>query len=250
MRLPGLAVLAALLTATAYCADAHAVLAGPRKQIESADYRIVGRIVRIDANGTRTNFAVNVKSHWFADALHIVLDVTSPQPSRFRLLMEMRPDGRVSMKIARPGDKEFPSLPFEQWSGGPFGPGLSYEDFLNPELYWPGQSIERTGYGARDCDLLTSTPGPDDRSHYARVRTWLDHTIAFPVHAEKTLKESGAVKEFSFMGLRQVGGVWSASQIEGKLRGQNGKTLFLLERGSAKANLKAADFSAESLLKF
>jgi hypothetical protein len=250
MRLLGLAVFAALLTATAHCADAHAVLAGPRKQIESADYRIVGRIVRVDASGARMNFAVSVKARWFAEALHIVVDVTSPQPSRFRLLLEMRPDGRVSMKIAHPGDTVLAIVPFDQWIGGPFGPGFSYEDFLNPELYWLGQSVEKAKYGARDCDLLTSTPSPDDRTHYAQVQTWLDHTIAFPVHAEKTLKESGAVKEFSFIGLRQEGGIWSASQIEGKIRGQDGKTLFLLERGSAKANLKAADFSAESLLKF
>ncbi|WP_348261302.1 outer membrane lipoprotein-sorting protein [Telmatobacter sp. DSM 110680] len=250
MRIGGLAVFAALLTVTAHCADVRAVLAEPRKQIETADYRIVGRIVRVDANGTRTNLAVNVKAHWFTGALHIVLDVTSPQPSRFRLLMEMRPDGRVSMKIAHPGDKEFTGLPFEQWNGGPFGPSFSYEDFLNPELYWPGQSLEKAKYGARDCDLLTSTPGPDDRTHYAKVQTWLDHTIAFPVHAEKTLKESGAVKEFSFIGLRREGGVWSASQIEGKMRGERGSTLFLLERGSAKANLKPEDFRGESLLKF
>ncbi len=251
MKLFGLVALAALLTvAPAYCADAHSALAGPRKQIETADYRISGRIVRVDANGNRTNFAVNVKALWFANALHIVLDVAAPQPSRSRLLMEMRSDGRVSMKIAHSGDKQFSALPFEQWTAGPFGTGFSYEDFLNPEFYWPGQSVEKAKYGARDCDLLTSTPGTDDRTHYAKVRTWLDHTIAFPVHAEKTLKDSGAVKEFSFIGLRQESGVWSATQIEGKLSGQNGTTLFLLERGSAKANLKAADFSAESLLKF
>ena len=250
MRLLCSAFLAVMLAASAYGADAHSVLAGPRKQIEGADYRIVGRIVRVDANGRRSNFTVNVKAHWFADALHVVLDVQSPQPSRFRLLMEMRSDGRVSMKIAHPGDKQLVTLPFEQWSGAPFGSGFSYEDFLNTEFYWPGQSVESAKYGARDCDLLTSTPGADARTHYAKVRTWLDHTIAFPVHAEKTLRDSGAVKEFTFIGLRKESGVWSASQIEGKLRGLNEATLFLIERGSAKANLKAADFSAESLLKF
>jgi len=250
MKLLVAAILSSMLTANAYCADAHAVLAGPRKQIESANYRIVGRIVRIDAGGVRTTFSVNVKTLWFADALHIVLDTISPQPSRFRLLMEMRTDGRVTMKIAHPGDKELASIPFDQWTGGPFGSGFSYEDFLNPELYWPDQAAEKARYGARDCDLLTSTPGTGNRTHYAKVRTWLDQTIAFPVHAEKTLKDSGDVKEFSFSGLRKNGGVWSATQIEGKVRGRRGSTLFLLERGSAKANLKPADFRTESLLKF
>jgi|ERR1700739_2164867 len=250
MRILAAAALAIALPALAHGADASSILAGPRKQIETADYRIVGRIVRVDGNGTRTNFGVDVKAHWFSGVLRVVLDVTSPPSSRSRILMEMRSDGRVGMKMAHPGARELAMLPFEQWTGGPFGPGFSYEDFLNPELYWPSQSVEKAKYGARDCDLLTSAPGADDRTHYAQVRTWLDHTIAFPVHAEKTLKDSGTVKEFSFIGLRHEGGVWSASQIEGKLRGQNGSTLFLLERGSTKANLKAADFSAENLLKF
>lgn len=250
MRLLVAVVSTALLIVPAYASDAHSVLSAARKQVETADYRIAGRIVRVDANGKRTNFGVNVKAHWFADTLHVVLDVSSPQSSRFHLLMEMQSDGRVSMKIARPGDKELATLPFEQWTGSPFGQGFTYEDFLNPELYWPLQSVERAKYGARDCDLLTSTPASNNRTHYARVRTWLDHTIAFPVHAEKTLKDSGAVREFSFIGLRKEGGVWSATQIEGKMRGQNETTLFLLERGSAKANLKVADFSVESLLKF
>jgi len=242
--------LAIVLPAVACGADATSVLAGPRQRIETADYRIVGRMVRVDANGARTNFSVTLKAHWFGGVLRLVLDVTSPQPSRLRLLMEMRPNGQIGMKIAHPGDKVLADLPFDQWASGPFGPAFTYEDLLNPEFYWPNQSTENAKYGARDCDLLTSKPKPEDRTHYAQVRTWLDHRIAFPVHEEKTLKGSGAVKEFSFIGLRREGGVWSATQIESKLRGQNGSTLFLLERGSAKANLKTTDFSAGSLLKF
>jgi len=250
MKILAAVILAMMLPLLTRAADARAVLAAPRQRVETADYRIVGRMVRIEANGSRTNFPVTVKAHWFSGALQVVLDVASPQASRFRVLMEMRSDGRVTMKTAHRGDKELANLPFEQWSTSPFGPGFGYEDFLTPELYWPRQSVETAKYGARDCDLLTSTPGADDRTHYAQVRTWLDHTIAFPVHAEKTLKQSGGIKEFSFIGLRHEGGVWSASQIEGKLRGQNASTLFLVERGSSKANLKPADFSAESLLKF
>ena len=139
MKLLVPAALAALLTvAPAYCADAHSALAGPRKQIETADYRISGRIVRVDANGNRTNFAVNVKALWFANALHIVLDVAAPQPSRSRLLMEMRSDGRVSMKIAHSGDTVF-RIAVRAMDCRPLWDSFSYEDFLNPEFYWPGQ---------------------------------------------------------------------------------------------------------------
>ena len=55
-----------------------------------------------------------------------------------------------------------------------------------------------------------------------------------PVHEEKTLNGSGAVEEI----------------FESKLRGQEESTLFLLQFGTPHANLKAKDFSAESLLKF
>jgi len=31
-------------------------------------------------------------------------------------------------------------------------------------------------------------PGTTDKSHYSEVKSWLDHTIGFPVYVEKTLK--------------------------------------------------------------
>ena len=90
--------------------------------------------------------------------------------------------------------------------------GFSYEDFLEQQYFWPGQTaMEQTKFGARDCDVLKSTPGAADRTHYAEVKTWLDHSIGFPVYVEKTLKGTGAVKEFTYFGLRHDGGVWSAT---------------------------------------
>jgi predicted ABC-type transport system involved in lysophospholipase L1 biosynthesis ATPase subunit len=69
-------------------------------------------------------------------------------------------------------------------------------------------------------------------------------------HDPNELSAGERDQEIFVHGLRHEGAVWSARQIEGKLPGQNTSTLFLVERGSVKANLKAADFSAESLLKF
>jgi hypothetical protein len=110
--------------------------------------------------------------------------------------------------------------------------------------------VEETKFGARDCDLLKSTPGPADRTHYAEIKTWLDHSIAFPVYLEKTLKGTGAVKEFTYYGLRHDGGVWSATQVEVKTRGQAGTTLLIVDRGSTKASLKLGDFNPEQLIRF
>jgi hypothetical protein len=97
---------------------------------------------------------------------------------------------------------------------------------------------------------LKSTPGAADRTHYAGIKTWLDHSIGFPVYVEKTLKGTGAVKEFTYFGLRHDGGVWSANQVEAKTRGQAGSTLLILDRGSAKANLGLGEFSPEQLTRF
>ena len=90
---------------------------------------------------------------------------------------------------------------------------------------------------------MKSTPGAADRTHYAEVRTWLDPSIGFPVYVEKTVKETGVVKEFTYFGLRHNGGVWSAHQVEVKMRGQAGSTLLIIDRGSAKANLTLTEFS-------
>jgi hypothetical protein len=97
---------------------------------------------------------------------------------------------------------------------------------------------------------LKSSPGAADRTHYAAIKSWLDHSIGFPVYVEKTLKGTGAVKEFTYLGLRQVGGVWSANQIEEKPRGGSGSTLLIVERGTTKANLVLGDFNPEHLTHF
>jgi hypothetical protein len=163
----------------------------------------------------------------------------------------MRPNGQNAILIAHPGDRAPAALPFDKWSGGPLGNGFSYEDFLEQQYFWPVQTaLEETRFGARDCDVLKSAPDAADRTHYAEIKTWLDHSIGFPVYVEKTLRGSGAVKEFTYFGLRREGGVWSADQIEAKTRGQAGSTLLIVDRGSAKANLGLGDFSPEKLTRF
>jgi hypothetical protein len=163
----------------------------------------------------------------------------------------MRTHGQSTIEVAHPGDAAPTSLPFDQWKDGPLGPGFSYEDFLEQQYFWPEQTVDApVKYGARDCDVISSQPGTEQRTHYAGVKTWLDHTIGFPVFAQKTLKGSGAVKEFTYIGIRHDQGVWSASQVEEKTRGQDGETLLIIDRGNAKANLGLKDFSTAKLVQF
>ena len=251
MRRAGLALAILLCALPALAGDVNTVLAAQRQRLQTADYRASGHLVRVDANGARTSFTLTLKAHWFPGVLRVLVEISAPEDARAHILLEMRPNGQNVIKTAHPGDREPVILPFEKWIDGPLGPGFSYEDFLEAPYYWPGQTwVEETQYGARDCDVVRSAPGAADRTHYAEVRSWLDHSIGFPVYVEKTMKGTGTVKEFTYFGLRQNGGVWSASQVEVKMRGQTGSTLLIVDRGSTQANLTLKDFSPAQLTRF
>jgi hypothetical protein len=252
---PAIVQATAAPTATAKIPDVHSLIAVARQRIETADLRASGHLVRVDASGTRTSYGYSLKAHWFPGVLRVFVDVSPPSgagpAARSHILLEMRPNGQNSIQIAHPGDKAPATLAFDKWTDGPLGAGFSYEDFFEQQYFWPGQTVvEEIKFGARDCDLLKSTPGPDDRTHYTEIKTWLDHSIAFPVYLEKTLRGIGAVKEFTYFGLRHDGGVWSATQVEVKTRGQAGTTLLIVDRGSTKASLNLGDFSPEQLIRF
>jgi hypothetical protein len=235
----------------AHGADTQSLLAGPRQAVEQADYRASGHLVRVDAAGKRISDDITIKARWFPGVLRIFIEITNPADARARYLLEMRPNGSDSVRVAHPGDTALAAIPFDKWNDGPLGPGFSYEDFLEQQYFWPGQAaLASEKRGARDCDVLKSTPGAGEKTQYAEVRTWLDHTIDFPIYVEKTLKTTGVVKQFTSFGLRHDGGVWSAAQIEEKTNGQPGSALLIINRGSPKAKLDAADFSTERILHF
>jgi hypothetical protein len=219
--------------------------------VAKADYHIFGKLAQVDESGKRTSYDISIQAHWFSSELKILVEITAPADARANILMEMRPNGQNTMRIAHPGDKAATIIPFDKWMDGPLGAGFAYEDLLEQHYFWPGQTaLEPEKRGARNCDVLKSTPGPADKTHYAEVRTWLDHTIDFPVYVEKTTKAGGTVKEFTYYDLRHDGGAWSASQIEEKTHGQAGSTFLIINRGSAKANLTLGDFSPERITHF
>jgi hypothetical protein len=252
MRRPLLALASVLLLAVpVLAADADSAVSLERQRVQAADFRASGHLVKVDAAGVRTSYAITLKGRWFPGVLRVLLAIDSPADARAHILLEMPANGPSSIKIAHPGDSAPATLPFDKWSDGPLGSGFSYEDFIEPQFFWPSQKlVEQTKFGARDCDVIKSTPGAADRTHYSAVRTWLDRSIGFPVYVEKTVKESAAVKEFTYFGLRHNGGVWSASQVESKTRGHAGSTLLIIDRGGAKANLALKEFSSESLIHF
>jgi hypothetical protein len=254
--LTGLLVISAgARAADSTSSDVRAILARTRHQIEAADYRASGRLVTIDPSGKRTNYATTIRAHWFPGVLRALIDIVPPggpaSKDHTRILLEMRPSGSSAIHVAHPGAAAVAVLPFDKWNENLFGGVFSYEDFLESQYYWQNQTLLKPArFGARDCDVLKSTPGGSDRTHYAEAQTWLDRTIAYPVYAEKTSRDKTTIKQFTYIGLRQSGGVWSASQIEAKVRGRAGSTLLLIERGTTKANLSLKDFSPDQIGRF
>ncbi|MGB7264539.1 MAG: outer membrane lipoprotein-sorting protein [Terracidiphilus sp.] len=253
LRAAWLAVLVPALCAQTV--SVHDLISNARQRVESADLRATGHLVSVPENGPRVSFPITIKARWFSGELRILVDLGQPpsvrRDMREHILLEMRPNGENTIRVADPGDTAAHILPFEKWDVHPLGPGFGYEDFLEQQDFWPGQTLEgKVKFGARDCDVLKSTPGPDDKTHYAQVKTWIDPSISFPVYVEKTVKETGAVKQFTSFGIRHDEGVWSAHQIEVKTRGQSGSTLLIIDRGSPKANLTLNDFSPAQLTRF
>ena len=240
-----------LLPMAALAADVPAPLIAAKKQVETADYRLTGHLVRVDEKGIRTSYGINIKAHWFPGMLRVLFEVASPNDARVHVLLEMRPGGESTIWVAHPGDGKATPLAFEKWKEGPLGSGFSYEDFLEASYFWSGQVVlAKAKYGARDCNLLVSTPGAADRTHYAAVKSWLDAESAFPVHVEKTMKGTGLVKEFTYFGLSQRQDTWYASQVEAKIHGSSGSTLLIIDRGNARAHLGLEDFSSAQLTHF
>jgi hypothetical protein len=241
----------ALLTGTLTAApdsQLDAVLSKARQRIEQTDARVTGRLVRVDASGARKTFGFNMKVRWFPEGLSMLIEVTSPEDARMRLLLATEARGVHTIEVAHQQDNAPANLPFSRWGEGLLGTDFSYEDLFADELFWAHQTlVGEEKYGARECFVVKSQPGPADQTHYSVVTSWLDQTLAFPVHVEKVARAGGARKEYIYYGLRETSGVWSANQIEAKTDGRPGSSLLIFERGSAAADLERKDFERSSL---
>jgi hypothetical protein len=223
--------------------DLETVLTGSRQRIEKLDYRATGRLTKVEGNGKRTNYRFTAKAHWFPDGLRLLNEISGPGSEKTTLLLHMSVSGHVTIEAILPGEKTASVLPFEHWNDPLAGTDFSYEDMVENQFFWKNQELlAPEKYGARDCFVLKSTPGSQDRTHYDSVTSWIDRSILFPVHAIKTLHGTKQQKEFFYFGLRQVSGAWSATQVEVKVQGKPGSSMLVIEGGSGKANLGAKDF--------
>lgn len=234
--------------AAAADADLDAVLASTHQRIELLDYRVTGRLVKLDGEGHRTTYKFVVKGHWFADGIRLLCEITDPADARTRVLVHMGVTGHITIDVTAPGSKIASSLPLNHWNDGLMGTQFSYEDLVEDQFFWKNQELlPRANYGARDCYVVKSVPGAEDRSYYSSVTSWIDHGILYPVRMVKTLRGTQQQKEFVYYGLRQTGGVWSASRLEATLEGQPGSSLFIIEGGTGTAKLARRDFELPTL---
>lgn len=229
----------------AFAADSSQdpALLGSRQRIEKLDYRMSGRLTRVDGDGKRTNYKFVAKGHWFPDGLRLLCEISGPGSEKTSLLLHMNVSGQMTIEAVLPGQKTSSVLPFERWNDALVGTDFTYEDMVENQFFWKNQeSLPPEKFGARDCFVLKSKSGSQDRTYYDSVTTWIDRGILFPVHVVKTLRGTGQKKEFVYYGLRQVGGLWSATQVEAKLQGKPGSSLLVVEGGSGKAKLGPKDF--------
>src|SRR5262249_48259581 len=223
--------------------DEDTALTGSRQRIEKMDYRLSGRLIHVEGNGKRTSYKFVAKGHWFPDGLRIFCEISGPGPEKTRLLLKMTSTGQVTIEAMLPGEKTASALPFERWNDPIAGTDFSYEDMVENQYFWKGQeTLKPEKYGARDCFVLKSKPGAQDRTHYDSATSWIDRSIFFPVHVVKTLRGTTQQKEFIYYGLRQNGGAWGASKVEAKLTGKPGYSILEVEGGSGRANLGQKDF--------
>jgi hypothetical protein len=219
------------------------VVSDSRQRIEKADYRLSGRLIRVEGNGKRTNYKFAAKGHWFPDGLRIFCEITGPGSEKTSLLLKMSATGQVSIEAILPGETTSSALPFERWNDPIAGTDFSFEDMVENQFFWKNQeTLAAEKYGARDCFVLKSKPGAQDRTRYDSVTSWVDRNIYFPLHVVKTLRGTGQQKDFVYYGLRQNGGAWGASKVEAKLPGKPGFSILEVQGGSGKANLKPKDF--------
>ena len=223
--------------------DLETVLTGTRQRIEKLDYRVTGRLTRVEGNGKRTSYKFAAKARWFPDGLRLLCEISGPGSEKTSVLLHMTVSGHVTIQALLPGEKAARLLPFERWNDPLVGTDFSYEDMVESQFFWKKQELlAPEKYGARDCFVLKSTSGSEDRTYYDSVSSWIDRRILFPAHVVKTLRARGQQKEFIYYGLRQVGGAWSASQVEAKVQGKPGSSILAIEWGSGRANLGRKDF--------
>src|ERR1017187_1951405 len=146
--------------------DLETALTGSRQRIEKLDYRVSGRLTRVEGDGKRTSYKFVAKAHWFPDGLRLLCEISGPGSEKTSLLLPMSVSGHVTIEAVLPGKKAASVLPFERWNDPLVGTDFSFEDMVESQFFWKNQELlAPEKYGARDCFVLKSVSGSQDRSY-------------------------------------------------------------------------------------
>ena len=230
-----------LLTAAIAPALAQAPLDQARHRIQASDYRATGRLVQVNG-ATRTTYRFSTRGHWFPDGLHVQYDFTLPTGGTERVLYHLHPDGRLEVESLHQGAKAPVHVTAEQQAEPLLNSGLAYEDLVEAQFFWPSQAPGAPSTaGERPCIQLKSVPAPQQSRRYSAVISCVDPANGLPLLTTKMLR-TGRPVQFTTSGIRDSGGMAIATQIKAQTAGESASTLILIDHGSTKAHLTAADF--------
>ncbi|MFZ1009469.1 MAG: hypothetical protein WAN65_21695, partial [Candidatus Sulfotelmatobacter sp.] len=114
--------------------DLETVLTGSRQRIEKLDYRVTGRLTRVEGDGKRTSYKFVGKAHWFPDGLRVLCEISGPGSEKTSVLLHMTVSGHVTIEAELPGEKTASVLPFEHWNDPLVGTDFSYEDMVESQF--------------------------------------------------------------------------------------------------------------------
>ncbi len=240
-RLACFAAIAAVVLASTVFASAEAPLDQARHRIQTSDYRATGRLVQVNGPA-RTTYRFSTRGHWFPDGLHVIYEIALPAGQSERLLYHLHPDGRLELTVLQPGGKAPAYFTPDQQGESLLGTGLAYEDLVEAQFFWPSQAPGAPATaGGRPCTQLKSTPTTQQSRRYSAVFSCVDPATGLPLLTSKTTR-IGKQEQFTVSGVRDSGGMAVATQIKAQTAGDSTSTLILIDHGSAKAHLSAADF--------
>src|SRR5690242_14239065 len=64
------------------------ILSQIRAQRQATDFKASGRLVRVSPSGQRTTYQITIRAKAFGETLKVFFEVTQPQASRVRLLLQ------------------------------------------------------------------------------------------------------------------------------------------------------------------
>jgi hypothetical protein len=222
--------------------DVKGIVAAARARVEQTDVRASGRLVAIAGNGTRTTSRLVLESHAFPDGLRTLVMVTLPDHSVDRYWVTSDAAGHTTIAASKAGAAPA-RLATEKWDEAVAGTLFYPEDFADGQFFWARQALMAPRkYGARECDVLRSEPGPGQPSVYRWVTTLMDEKTGAVVEVEAAGKDGEVTKQFVFYGIERIGGLWLSRQIEAKENGKPGSSLLIVDSGSPHAHLTRKDF--------